>query len=152
MAGRAVRGSGRRRTLGSSGEVWIRTVRVDVDQLRCLGNGLCGHDQPIRSVDGNVCDGKGALDGSSVLTLYKRIIPHQRFLSKRPIDGFQHQTNNQPCTISSVSGEGRPNETMFDSNLAPPSRSVTCVAKVSQPPEAVRVIVFQRFASQRCCT
>ena len=40
-------------------------------------------------------DGQGALDGSSVLTLYKRIIPPQRFLSKRPIDGFQRQ-NEQP--------------------------------------------------------
>jgi hypothetical protein len=77
--------------------------------LRCLGKGLYDHDQPIQSAEKNVCDVQGPLDGSSV-ALYRRVVAPQRFLSERPFDSTK--TNNRPCTISSVSGEGS-KDTMF---------------------------------------
>jgi hypothetical protein len=40
----------------------------------------------IEGVEEEIWDRQGALDGSSVLALHRRIVPPERFLSERPSD------------------------------------------------------------------
>jgi hypothetical protein len=54
----------------------------------------------IESVEENVQDGPGTLDGDSVLALHSWIVPPERLFSKRPSDRPQRHIE-QPTLLSS---------------------------------------------------